>query len=193
MGNSKDDNNTLAEIIRLSVKSSVKEAFKEYSQKKNRSSKEKYDRRLKNTNLLLKNYRNLVDHCEKAVHELAEDILDTEEDANVISMFDEWYDLKDDKTIIESILKSKIRTSIILKHITTCVDFYKYKAINSNDLELQRRVKVVQYLFLDPIPKTYEEIADIEHISTVTVSRDRKKAISELAVLIFGIDGLEMA
>ena len=95
--------------------------------------------------------------------------------------------------LIKSILKSKTRTLTILRHIEKCVEFYKYKAFSSKDIEFQRRVKVIQYLFLDEKPKTYEEISDKEHISTKTVNRDRKKAISELAPLIFGIDGLDLS
>ena len=179
--------------VQIGVENGVKKAMIEYDNKKSKSAKIRYDKRLKNTTLLLKNYRTFQEHCENAVYDLVDDIKNSDEDTNVLSMFDKIYDMEADKTIIKSILKSKTRTLTILRHIEKCVEFYKYKAFSSNDTEFQRRVKVIQYLFLDDKPKTYEEIADKEHISTKTVNRDRKKAISELAPLIFGIDGLDLS
>ena len=39
---------------------------------------------------------------------------------------------------------------------------------------------------------TFEDIADMLYISTKTVNRDRKAAIKELSVLLFGIEGLRI-
>lgn len=198
MGDSKDNkiSQELKEYISAAVETGVqrgiKNAVSEYDMKRRKSAKIRYDKRIRNTSLLLKNYNVFLEHCENAVYELAEDIQLNDEESNVIAIFDKIYDMEEDKTIIESILKSKTRTMIILRHITNAIEFYKFKATKSKDIELQRRVRVIQMLFLDKETKNYEEISNIEHISTKTVNRDRKKAISELAPLIFGIDGIDM-
>lgn len=202
MKNSKDNKvfkvdpklyDVIDKAVQAGVESGVKKAMIEYDNRKSNSVKIRYDKRLKNTALLLKNYRTFQEHCENAVYDLADDIKNSDDDTNILSLFDKIYDMEEDKTIIKSILKSKTRTLTILRHIEKCIEFYKYKAFSSKDIEFQRRVKIIQYLFLDEKSKTYEEIADIEHISTKTVNRDRKKAISELAPLIFGIDGLDFS
>ena len=117
-----------------------------------------------------------------------EEAINTE--SNFITLFDEIYDMEDNKTIVKSILKSKTRTIIIVNHIEKCIEFYKYKALSSNNEEFKRRVNVIQMLYLDEINKTYSEIAEILHISTKTVNRDRIKATKELAPLFFGVDGI---
>lgn len=198
MGDSKDNRISqelkeyIGTAVEIGVQRGIKSAVSEYDMKRRKSAKIRYDKRIRNTGLLLKNYNVFLEHCENAVYELAEDIQLNDEDSNVIAIFDKIYDMEEDKTIIESILKSKTRTMIILRHITNAIEFYKFKAAKSKDIELQRRVRVIQMLFLDKETKSYEEISNIEHISTKTVNRDRKKAISELAPLIFGIDGIDM-
>lgn len=80
-----------------------------------------------------------------------------------------------------------------MDHINLCLDFFQAKAIKTNNQEMIRRYNVISDLYINETPMTYEEIAEIEHISQKTVNRDRKKAIEELSVLIFGIDGLDLS
>ncbi len=200
MENSKDNENTLKvdpklydiinNAVEVGVSRGVKGAMLEYDRQQKNKNKIKYDKRLKNTKLLLENYKNFMEHCENAIYELAEDIKVTDENDSVMAIFDKIYDMEEDKTIIESILKSKTRTIIILRHINTCINFYDYKASNSKNLELQRRNQVLRMLYINDETSTYSEIAEELHISTKTVNRDRKTAIQELAPLIFGVDGI---
>lgn len=183
----------IKELVESVVRESVSKTMHECNINQKNNSKLRYDKRLKNTTLLLKNYKKFQEHCENAVYEIAESIKTSEsEDEEILSIFDKIYDVNEDRVIIESILRSKARTMIILKHITKCIEFYKYSAITSTDKELQRRCRVIEMLYLDKEIKNYDEIAEIEYISTKTVNRDRKKAVSELAPLIFGVDGIDI-
>lgn len=177
--------------VEIGVSKGVKSAMIEYDKIQKNKKKIRYDKRLKNTKVLLENYKEFIEHCENAVFELKKDMeeaINTE--SNFITLFDEIYDMEDNKTIVKSILKSKTRTIIIVNHIEKCIEFYKYKALSSNNEEFKRRVNVIQMLYLDEINKTYSEIAEILHISTKTVNRDRIKATKELAPLFFGVDGI---
>lgn len=200
MGNSKDNENTLKvdpelydiinNAVEVGVSRGVKGAMLEYDRQQKNKKKIRYDRRLKNTQLLLENYKNFMDHCENAIYELTEDIKVTDEDDSVMAIFDKIYDMEEDKTIIESILKSKTRTIIILRHINNCINFYNYRADTSDNEELKRRNNVLNRLYINNKTNTYSEIAEELHISTKTVNRDRKAAIKELAPLFFGVDGI---
>ena len=159
----------------------------EYDRKKKSNLKTKYDSRLRNTGLLLKNYRNFKEYCKNAIYEELNNIKEgAQEEFSVIEIFDKMYDVDDDATIVQSIL-------IIIKHIDTCIDFYEYKAENSKNVELKRRVDVIKRLYINDEIETFEEIAQDLFISTKTVNRDRKKATEELAPLIFGADGISMS
>ncbi len=191
------DSNLLSVIqnsITAGVNEGVKKAMLEYDRKKKGNLKTKYDSRLRNTGLLLKNYRNFKEHCKNAIYEELNSVKEgAQEELSVIEIFDKMYDVDDDATIVQSILRAKERTLIIINHIDTCIDFYKYKAENSKNSELKRRVDVIKRLYINDEIETFEEIAQDLFISTKTVNRDRKKATEELAPLIFGADGISMS
>lgn len=184
--------NIIQNSITAGVNEGVKRAMIEYDRNKKNSSKIKYDKRLRNTGLLLKNYRNFKEHCKNAIYEDLEAIK-IKKDSDVIEIFDKIYNTENDATIVESILKSKERTLIIIKHIDYCISFYEHKASKSDNKEFQRRVEVLKKLYIDEEEKNFEEIADELFISTKTVNRDRKKATEDLAPLVFGVDGIFMS
>ena len=186
--------NVIQNSITAGVSDGVKRAMIEYDKKRKESSKAKYDRRLRNTGLLLKNYRNFKEYCNNAIYEVTEALeKNVEEETNFIEIFDQIYDMNDESTIVKSILKAKERTLIILKHIDACIEFYEYKAKNSNNIELQRRAEVIERLYINKKIESFEEIAKDLFVSTKTVNRDRKKATEELAPLIFGVDGINVS
>ena len=168
-------------LIQNSVNEGIKQAIKEYDREKEIRHKVKYDRRLRNTGLLLKNYRNFKEYCNNAIYEVAEAVeKNVEEESNYIEIFDEIYDMNDESTIVRSILKAKERTLLIMKHIETCIEFYEYKAFNSKNEEFKRRVEVIKRLYINDKVETFEEIAKDLFVSTKTVNRDRKKARDRL-------------
>lgn len=190
------DQDTLSVIensITAGVNEGVKRAMLEYDKAQKNKSKIKYDKRLRNTKLLLKNYREFCEHCEKAVYSTENAVKkEIKEGNNTVELFEELYNLQDDALIVTSILKSKERTKIILEHIKLCLEFYEHKAAKTKNLEMQRRYDVIKRLYINEETESYEEISEILHISTKTVDRDRRKATQELSVLLFGIDGLDL-
>lgn len=172
----------------------VKRAMITYDKEKRDTFKIKYDKRLRNTGLLLKNYRNFKEYCNNAIYEVKEAVKENvETESNYLEIFDKIYNMDNDTTIVQSILKAKERTSIILQHIDNCISFYEHKAMYSDNIELKRRVEVIKKLYIKDEEETFEQIAQDLYISTKTVNRDRKKAIEELAPLFFGVDGIKLS
>lgn len=188
------DSDTL-DLIQASIEAGVTRgvalASKNITEELKLKNKKIYDNRLNNTKLLLVNYNNFLDHCQNAIYEIENNIKEAiEQEENTVELFDELYNMQNDTFVINSILKSKQKTKVILKHINCCLSFYEYRAKKINDLEMQRRFEVIKRLYINEKKQRYEEIAEDLNISTQTVNRDRKKAIQELSILIFGIDGV---
>lgn len=184
----------IEKMIESGVNEGIQKGLKQYDNMQKNKTKFRYDKRLRNTRLLLKNYRSFVEHCDNAKYLVENPIKkEIEKDNLKVQLFDDFYNLQDDAYIVANILKSKEKTRIILDHINLCLDFFQAKAIKTNNQEMIRRYNVISDLYINETPMTYEEIAEIEHISQKTVNRDRKKAIEELSVLIFGIDGLDLS
>lgn len=184
----------IEKMIESGVNEGIQKGLKQYDNLQKNKTKFRYDKRLRNTRLLLKNYRSFVEHCDNAKYLVENPIKkEIEKDSLKIQLFDDFYNLQDDAYIVSSILKSKEKTRIILDHINLCLDFFQAKALKTNNQEMIRRYNVISDLYIKETPMTYEEIAEVEHISQKTVNRDRKKAIEELSVLIFGIDGLDLS
>lgn len=199
MGNNKIeiDQNTLSVIqssIVAGVNEGVKRAMLEYDKVQKNKTKMRYDKRLRNTRLLLKNYRAFNEHYENAIYSV-ENAIKKEISKNdlTIQLFDDLYNLQDDAYVVSSILKSKEKTKIILDHIKLCLEFFEQKAEKTNNMEMKRRYRVIYDLYIKEQTMSFEEIAEEENISTKTVNRDKNKAITELSVLIFGIDGLDLS
>ena len=168
----------IEKMIESGVNEGIQKGLKQYDNMQKNKTKFRYDKRLRNTRLLLKNYRSFVEHCDNAKYLVENPIKkEIEKDNLKVQLFDDFYNLQDDAYIVASILKSKEKTRIILDHINLCLDFFQAKAIKTNNQEMIRRYNVISDLYINETPMTYEEIAEIEHISQKTVNRDRKKAI----------------
>ena len=184
----------LESAITAGVNEGIQRGLKEYDLKQKNKMKIKYDKRLRNTRLLLKNYRSFVEHCNNAKYSVENPIKKEISKNNLtVQLFDDLYNLQDDAFVVSSILKSKEKTKIILDHINMCLEFFEQKAIKTNNQEMIRRYNVIDNLYIKAKPMSFEQTAEQEHISTKTVNRDKNKAIQELSVLIFGIDGLDLS
>lgn len=144
--------------------------------------RERKDRRLHNTDLLLKNYRMFKEHCKNAVYEKqaesTEDVL-----ADLMSM-------KGDKVIVESILRTSQRTAIIVEHIDKMLDVYRLYCRKGTDRE-KRQYQVIQELYIKGSVKNAAELSKKMGVSRVTICDDLKIAKNRLSALFFGIDGIQ--
>lgn len=159
----------------------VKRAIEGIEMQKALADKIRYDNRIRNTKLLLSNYRKFKKHIKTAIY--TETQLDTAETSEILDKLGMNLSDEYDKTIVESILKSKKRTEIILQHIDTILDGYVLQASKRDDIELKRRANVVDKLYRKGMKM--DQISKEEHASISTIKRDRNKAVNEIAVLMF--------
>lgn len=148
--------------------------------------KDQADRRLHNTQLLLRNYRQLKTSCEQAVFERCEEI------ANHEDLLESLMSMKaDDSVVVESIRRSAERTFIILSHMDKMLELYKDFCSKGTEQD-KRRYKVVKALYISKIEKKVPELAKLYRVSKVTIYQDKKVAEEQISALLFGINGLKI-
>ena len=173
--------------IEKGVAAGVKAATDRIEEERKKERKGRYDRRLHNTRLLLKNYRVLKHHALDAVHtgaranevisENAVDILDDLESMGFRKV--------DDRLYIESIKRSQQRTRIIIEHIDEMLRYWRIDCEQSGREEALRRYRIVVDTYISDDQMTAEELAQREHIEKRTVYKDIKAAMRPLSALIF--------
>ncbi len=178
------------EIIRIAAEAGAQAALETFKKQKDKAVKGRHDRRLRNTKLLLRNYRTLKSHCESAICERKDIIAETVR-MNAIDILDSAEDLSDEALYVESIKRTTERTVIILAHIDEMMRIFEILCHQSEQPEDLRRYRVVWNMYLREQRMSAKEIAEVEIMDVRTVYRDIDIACERLSGLFFGIDGLE--
>lgn len=173
-------------MVNLAAEAGAKAAMDRIDEERKNMRKKSADRRLRNTKLLMRNYRMLKENADNSVfgrsqmEESAADILTS------------MMNLYNDEVIVESIKRSASRTAIIVSHIETMLGLYEaYCGKSSNPLDT-RRYEIIHDLYIAENPMTVKEIAKKQKMSRENVYSDIKIAIEMLTSLIFGVDGLNV-
>lgn len=177
----------IEQLVAAGVEKGIKRGLETAKNEEKLKEKITYDSRIKNTRLLLKNYRNFVKACEQAVY--TEKELET---ATVEEVLDKLFCTScDEVTVVQSILASKKRTEIILTHIKRIINFYIFEADSSKSEEKWRKAHVLEDLYVKGKykPKIYD-MSEKYHVSERQINRDAKSAIEEIAIFMFGVDGI---
>lgn len=179
--------NLLEQIVTDGVARGIKKGIEQAKNEERLREKITYDTRIKNTRLLLKNYRNFVKVCKQAT--FTEKELET---ATVEEVLDKLFcQSYDEVTVVQSILTSKKRTEIILTHIERIINFYIFEAEQSKNDEKIRKAHILNDLYVEGKYKPkINAMSEKYHISERQIRRDANSAIEEIAVLMFGIDGI---
>lgn len=179
--------NLLEQIVTDGVARGIKKGIEQAKNEERLREKITYDTRIKNTRLLLKNYRNFVKACKQAT--FTEKKLET---ATVEEVLDKLFcQSYDEVTVVQSILTSKKRTEIILTHIERIINFYIFEAEQSKNDEKIRKAHILNDLYVEGKYKPkINAMSEKYHISERQIRRDANSAIEEIAVLMFGIDGI---
>ena len=178
----------IRETAQLAALESARAVLKEQAQR----AAGRADRRLHNTKLLLKNYRMFKKHCTGAVYTDEAGEHDGSKEETAFELMDMILQ-RDNSVTVDAIRRSCRRTKIMVRHIDTMIDLYRVHCEQNGNNASQRGYRIIRGLYLDAVPRTVEQIAEQEHISTRQVSRDRDAAIEQISMLMFGIDGLELA
>ena len=136
----------MQEIARIAAEAGARAAIEELEQRERRQEQWRRDRRLRNTRLLLENYRTLKIHCESAVFQAE---LSADDEAEALSILDAMMDRPSKQTLyIESIKKSAQRTRIIIAHIESMMEVYRILCAKSQKPEDMRRCSVVEKMYI---------------------------------------------
>lgn len=163
------------------------EALKTFDRERKKEYSSRADRRLRNTKLLLRNYRMLKEHAENSVFGR------TQMEESALDILESMMSMYDNEVIIESIKRSATRTAVIISHIETMFGLYAAycdKAPN-RDIEM-RRYEVVWDMYMVDDVLSVQEIADKQHMYKDNVYADQRVAMERLTALIFGVDGLNI-
>ena len=169
------------------AKIAAEKAIEMYEQQKVIEAEQRADRRLRNTKLLLKNYRSFVAHVNQSIYNTESA---NEESAALII---ELMDVQGESISVESIKRSTARTAIIVAHIENMLLIYKTMCNISDMPEDNRRYRIIHALYIDETPVNILDLAESESIVPRTIYRDRDIAVERLAALFFGIDGMQKA
>lgn len=174
----------LEELVHKAAMSGARVAADAMVLSQRRSEKERVDRRLHNTRLLLRNYRMLKESCSKAVYQKEHSEKTTEE------VIEELMSMKgSDGVIVNSIKESAERTGIIISHIDRMLDVYRICCGKYGEKE-KRQYKVIKSMYITKEKLSAAELAKKFNVSKVTIYDDIKMAEERLSALFFGINGL---
>lgn len=138
-----------------------------------------------NTVLLLRSYRDLKEHIAGS-----ESLVKIEDQA-----LEDWCQFENVTTSFEDYLKATKKTKTITVAMMKLVDkylkLYKEDAVKRDDDNKLGRYKVIKLRYIDG-GLTLGQIADQLGIDVKTVKRRHNKAIDELGVYFFGIEGLKL-
>ena len=178
------------DIVQLAAEAGAKAAMETLEKERQRDRKDMADRRLRNTKLLLRNYRIFRAHAENAVFEI-EDVITPEE---IIA--DLMMPGRDTTAFVESIKLSAARTATIVKHIELMMDLFQSYCFTLGSEEDQRRWRVVNELYIKDLapgerPISIPALAKEENVVDRTIYKDIDIAAERIAAFMFGIDGVK--
>lgn len=171
---------SLSEIVRMAAEVGATTAIEQYEKEKRQQQKKKHDWRLRNTKLLLKNYRTFLMHCDDIKLQIEK------LDAEILA------DLDSTDFAVESIKHSKQKTLVIVNFIQQMMWVYRYSCEKSGDEDELRRYRTVEMMYIAEEKLPPREIAERQKIDLRTVYKDVDKACESLSALMFGVDGVRL-
>ncbi|MBN7576005.1 hypothetical protein C1H57_12540 [Clostridium sp. 2-1] len=172
------------------VRIGVREGIKYIKEQEYHKTTKRYDRRLRNTRLLLKHYRTL-----KAHNKIADSSINNVYEENAVDVLDDIEAIDDEEQYVQSLGRTKIRTMIIVGHINKAMKYYQ-SICESEGKNQERRYNIVKYMYIDTrdadITPSYDEVSERFGLNIRTVGRDLRAAIEDLSILFFGIDGIKL-
>lgn len=178
-----------AAATKTAARTGAKSAIDTIEKERQKAAREWHDRRLRNTKLLLQNYRRLMEHYENAVYDAA--TLEEEDytAAEIFELMSQY--VYDNDLYVESIKKSAARTHIIMEHLNKMLGVYEAYCEKAQREDYKRHWRVIKALYLDETPTTVVKLAMTEYVGERTIYRDIDAACEELSALLFGIDGIK--
>lgn len=131
------------------------------------------DTRLRNTTLLLENYRLLKHHCD-----------------NVLALEDSPKFFMGERLEIESLMKYRRKTKVMIEYVEKMLDIYMAHCASEGEVA-ERKAKILKKLYIDEPSMNMEQVARFYNVEVPRISKQKKKAIKEFTILLFGAVAIE--
>jgi len=139
----------LAELTDEQVKLAAQVGIDAYRSRVKKSKKSAYERKLRNTKLILENYRYLEDHVNVGLPKL------NTEDQEATASIPRW------ELSVYALIGYQSRSKVMIKYIDLVLDQYREECNNSNDELRQRRYREIKALFLNKEPINRDRCAEL--------------------------------
>ena len=170
-------------LLKKTVEAAVETAFEKYLREKKQSEEESRDKRLHNTELLLKKYRGLKEYSDDAVF----DATQVKGDQHLQEILDLMSHGESSHSIsVRSMRERVAQVRIILHHVDKMLNFYEFQCKKGSKDE-EHKWETVYLLYLSDEEKTIQEIAEVFEVDMSTAYRYRRTAINDLSTLFFGV------
>lgn len=159
------------EAAELLVRTAALEAVKEFEKSQKKNSKAKV---YQNARMLMENYNRICRSVQEGVSELSD-----VDDGEVLE------ELSAEDIYINSIIKSKLRSIVMIAHIDKCLGLLEEEMIRK---EWPERYDAFKHFYLDEM--TYEQMADEYGYAERTARRWIGDCTIILSVYLFGADAI---
>ncbi|MDO5433335.1 hypothetical protein [Eubacterium sp.] len=177
----------IKELMKMAAAEGARVAISTIEKEQQKARQGRKDKRLRNTKLLLKNYRLFKEHCAEAVFQ--DEQIEDEGILDIINMMEEHN--YSDKVFVESIGKSVARTRLIMTHIETMMQIYKTVCEQSDKEEDLRNYWIIWHTYIGEERLSREEIAEKFNVDRSTMYRGINAGAEILSALFFGVDGIK--
>lgn len=174
------------EIIELASITAVNMAFSTFEKSKKEQRIKRSDMRLHRTDLLMRNFRALDNHCKNAVFEKRK------YKESAIDLLDDIDDYIDDDLYIDSIKKSTQKTLIIVTHVKNMLEVYKLLVEKSKEPIQLRRYNAMYLRHVDDSMPSIQFISNHLKIDRSVVYDDINIAFQIFGPYVFGIDSVKI-
>ncbi|GAF41139.1 hypothetical protein FC83_GL000926 [Agrilactobacillus composti DSM 18527 = JCM 14202] len=154
----------------------VQKVLAEVQRQRSQKRDEEKDFRLRNTKILLREYRKLKTHIAIA----PEDEITP----------DEYKLLSGGHQDISSLMKYKISTKRLMRYVDSILDAYEGYC-KSGDSYDNRRWVIIDSMYLGDKRLKISQLADMYCVDRSIISKEQSKAIQDLSIMLFGIRGLD--
>ena len=161
-------NQTTAEEIAVKA---AKTAVKEHERQEQRAKRVKI---FQNTKKLMENYNRICQSVEEGISDISE--LETDVDAG---------EFTEEEIFINSILKSKLRSIVMIAHIDKCLKLLEEEELRKNTHE---KYLAFTYFYLDGM--AHESIGEVLGCTGRTSRRWITELTSLLSIYLFGADAI---
>lgn len=145
------------------------------------------------TSVLIKKYRDFKAMAEKAIVD-AQSIEDECTDDELVDVINQLMQYGVDQRELDIVSNKKrvYRTKALMNHVDVMLEAYRLKCATALHQDEQRRYRVIYALYIAPEPISTYDLAEREHIGMTSLYDTIKKATRDLALLIWGIDGIKL-